>query len=288
MNALSEMHEPFEELQQTLRYLPEAHALIEDHETLACNFQHQMAMAQSAQHLAVARKAQNKLLFENEEIDMDCLWFAMDEFKAATLAGAGVSCESEAAALSGQGVMYLKVLKMDDEAKKMFDHAVRVAMTITQATGKDFHAVEWYKRATAGLKDIQDASIRRTTQEEDEKIGPIKEKLKPTLDAMTAAIEKNESQRFRVRNLLQHIYEVHPPKNGEAHPAELDIDSNGQVKKALLRAVTHYHTDKRFNNAHGLEWRVLCEEICKEINVLYTYFKGMPTTEASAGTGETE
>ena len=72
---------------------------------------------------------------------------------------------------------------------------------------------------------------------------------------------------------MQHIYKEHPPKNEKVFPVDLDKDDLGLLKKAFLGAVTTYHPDKIHNKTAGIEWYYLCEEIVKELNSFYDYFK---------------
>lgn len=80
---------------------------------------------------------------------------------------------------------------------------------------------------------------------------------------------------YRFYALLQHVYKEHPPKNGKVFPTDLDRDDDDALKKACLAAVTHYHTDKVHNKSSGVEWYILCEEIVKELNGYFEYFKGI-------------
>jgi hypothetical protein len=279
-NALHEMYEPFEELRIGLRKTPStAYSLVEELENLEESYKYEMARAESAQHLSVARKALNNLFFEQENLEMDLVWFVMDELKAATLTASELSCESEAAALSWQGVLYFKVLKMDDMAQKLLKDAVRVAMAITQTTGKIFHHEDWYKNASDTLGEIQ----KKVVQKEEASIEKILVELRPEIEAMKAALKEFESRNLRSLSLLRHVYEKHPPKNGAKMSDELNAKevSNHTVKKGLRAAVTHYHTDRPFNKKCDIKWRTLCELICKEVNALYSDFKGVPLEESS-------
>lgn len=58
-------------------------------------------------------------------------------------------------------------------------------------------------------------------------------------------------------SFLKHIYEKHPPKNPDHKLGPLSKDPD-VTKKALLRAISHYHTDKNLAAKHGKKWEVLC------------------------------
>jgi hypothetical protein len=61
----------------------------------------------------------------------------------------------------------------------------------------------------------------------------------------------------------------YPPKvKYELKEADL---SSTTVKSFLMKAITHYHPDRQV--PFGLEWKVLCGEITKYLNVRYMGFK---------------
>jgi hypothetical protein len=78
---------------------------------------------------------------------------------------------------------------------------------------------------------------------------------------------------FRFFELVTHIYRDHPPKNDSTLSEDLDRDDDNALKKACLKAVSDYHTDKKVNKTAGIEWYFLCEEIVKQLNEFYAYFK---------------
>lgn len=288
MSCLYEINEPLEHLRISLQQsTDEAYALEDDMQELEKSCDALLAKARSAQHLFVAQQAQQDLLFDAEELDMDLLWFVMDEYKAATrpaadeeaddAAGVG-GLETEAIALSAQGVLYQKVLKVPTVAKSLFESSVRIAMAITQTSGgSNFHALQWYKDAVEGLEEIRNEQLAFDLKKVQEQRQPTLDALKPQLDALEAAIKKSSARRPQALNLLKHIYKSHPPKieGGFELKTGLDYEDNSEMKKALLKAAVHYHPDKPINKSSGIEWYVMCEEITKRVNEYHGYYKEM-------------
>jgi len=281
MNCLCEMYEPLEHMRLSLQSTDDFFCLTEDMHEIEQSRGALLAKARSSQHLYVAQEAQQNLLFVEEELDMDLLWFVMDEYKAAIrpsaddeAEGADGKLETEAIALSALGVLYQKILKVPETAKSLFEAAIRIAMAISQTTGSNFHAREWYKDAVDGLETIRQEKLAFDLKEVQEQRSPTLEILKPDLDAITAAIKTSSAKRPQALKLLRHIYEKHPPKieGAELKPG-LDYENNAEMKKALLKATTHYHPDKQINKTSGLEWYIMCEEIMKLINEYHSYFK---------------
>jgi len=286
MSCLYEINEPLEHLRISLQQsTDEAYALVDDMQELQKSHDALLAKARSAQHLHVGLEAQRDLLFEEEELDMDLLWFVMDEFKAATRPAADEEAddaadvsglETEAIALSAQGVLYQKVLKVNSVAKSLFESSVRIAMAITQtAGGSNFHGQQWYQDAVQGLEAIRKEQLAFDLKKVQEQRQPTLDALKPQLDALKAAIAKSGAKRPQALNLLKHIYSSHPPKveGGAELKTGLDYENNSEMKKALLKAAVHYHPDKPINKSSGMEWYVMCEEITKLVNEYHGHYK---------------
>jgi len=87
-----------------------------------------------------------------------------------------------------------------------------------------------------------------------------------------------------VQCLLRHIYKTYPPKDPEHKLDDKDLDEQ-KTKKALLKAILHYHPDKQDTNKHGRKWAVLCEEITKLLNGRYEMCK-FPCSEEEEETTE--
>lgn len=277
LDTLAQMYTPQEEAARQLRtHLVEEYALSAALEELCTNEHHLRCKAVAAQEVHIANELQARLLFELDELDMDLLWTVMDHFKAALMAAEDCGSEAEAEALSGQAELYLKVLKMPAKARPLFLASVRLAEAIAQETGQAFHSNRWYQQAMAGLEEIRQSQFMYDQKAIDAARAETLEKIKPSLDAINAELDKHDSKRFKAFALLKYVYEKHPPKCENANlPSNLDRDNNKAMQKAMLKAVTHYHTDRGFNKEAGIEWFVLCEEITKHLNELHGYFKGL-------------
>ena len=138
-----------------------AYALAEELAELQKSCRTLRAKIDQAQHLHIAQNAQQELLLEAEELNMDLLWFVMDEYKAASRPAASNedeadgALETDAIALSAQGMLYHKVLKVSGAAKPLYEASVRIALALTQTTGANYHAKEWYLAAVDGLEAIR-------------------------------------------------------------------------------------------------------------------------------------
>ena len=135
----------------------------------------------------------------------------------------------------------------------------------------------WYKTAHDGLEEIRTKRAAYDQAEIAAQRAPTLEKIKPQLDAIEAAMAKSGADRNKALLLLRHVYEKHPPKMETFTPpkADLAFDNNSDMKKALIHAVRHYHSDKPCNKNNGMEWYVLSEEITKLLNKYHDVFKSL-------------
>ena len=95
---------------------------------------------------------------------------------------------------------------------------------------------------------------------------------------MDKIIAEFQGRDYKAFAFLSHIYQTHVPKDNTINiPVllkALNRDDTEVMKKAVLKAVSHYYQDKPRNKEQGMDWFVLCEEIVKRLNNLYSRYKG--------------
>mmetsp|Transcript_5935 Transcript_5935/g.8876 ORF Transcript_5935/g.8876 Transcript_5935/m.8876 type:complete len:471 (+) Transcript_5935:36-1448(+) len=127
----------------------------------------------------------------------------------------------------------------------------------------NFRQARWYQEVLLKMKKYQklkrDAFDQLSSAEK-----AVLESLKPTIEEIQKEAGKN------IQALIKFLYTKHPPKIDKSKHQLGELSSN-QLKKALRKAILHYHPDK---NCQGdLKWRLLCEEITKILNNKYQLFK---------------
>jgi hypothetical protein len=235
-----------------------------------------MRISESAQAKHLADEAMRSLLQDEDELNMDLAWDVVDRYKQAILLATscnGQCLESEAIAGASLGIFYSTVLKSDKVANGYMMHAIMIVDNITHATGKTFFNIQWYQETKAQVEAYRRRAFNTDTVSEERDAALVT--IKPKLDAIKVAMDKFEGRSYRCHALLVHIYECCPPKQDKKIYATLDKDDKSSLNKAVLHAVSHYHTDKSFNKTDGVEWFVLCEEICKLLNGCLSDLKGV-------------
>eukprot|EP00243_Klebsormidium_subtile_P002359 TRINITY_DN14649_c0_g1_i1.p1 TRINITY_DN14649_c0_g1~~TRINITY_DN14649_c0_g1_i1.p1 ORF type:complete len:454 (+),score=119.84 TRINITY_DN14649_c0_g1_i1:200-1561(+) len=205
----------------------------------------------------------DSLLKTQEHLDMDFVWLAIDKYKQAAVLARERDLEAEGSALSRLGHVYKGVLKMEKTAHTYYFKAAELALTFSPGRmGK----MAWAQEAIKEVGEHQERVRREEAAKEEQERGPWLETLKDELTALQRAVA-GSAEAF-----LKHLYEKHPPKNPDHKLGPLNKDPD-VTKKALLRAISHYHTDKNLAAKHGKKWEVLCGEITRFLNSKYTYYK---------------
>eukprot|EP00730_Choanoeca_flexa_P004878 TRINITY_DN11829_c0_g1_i1.p1 TRINITY_DN11829_c0_g1~~TRINITY_DN11829_c0_g1_i1.p1 ORF type:complete len:125 (+),score=16.16 TRINITY_DN11829_c0_g1_i1:393-767(+) len=88
---------------------------------------------------------------------------------------------------------------------------------------------------------------------------------KPYVEALKAELDELDAIKTPAWQLLDYVYEKHPPKRAEHKRPSEDKSMKWQLRKAM----THYHMDKQNEVHYGTKWKVLAEEIYKRLAVHY-------------------
>eukprot|EP01138_Halocafeteria_seosinensis_P012133 gb/GECG01012401.1/.p1 GENE.gb/GECG01012401.1/~~gb/GECG01012401.1/.p1 ORF type:complete len:451 (+),score=65.95 gb/GECG01012401.1/:1-1353(+) len=196
----------------------------------------------------------------SEELNMDAIWGAIDKYMESALLTRELDVEGEATAYSKIGIVYLDILKTEAPCKVYIDRAFHLAESLQP---RNLSGLHWYQEVTRAKQYFQEKAVREDNQRREAERGPILEELQPELDALKAAD-------LSAYALLKYVYEKHPPKESAHVLGPLDSDN---LKKTLIKAISHYHPDKNAGK-DSLQWTVLCEEITKMLNFRYEFFKG--------------
>ncbi|ESO85394.1 hypothetical protein LOTGIDRAFT_154889 [Lottia gigantea] len=129
---------------------------------------------------------------------------------------------------------------------------------------------EWYKTATSGLAKYQQEEITKEEVKYQEERKVIMTKIKDQINELETKFKTSGKLQF-----LEFVYKNYPPKNKKHKLAEIPyIPELQQIKKFYQKVVVHYHPDKVDIKKHGMEWKVLSEEIVKILTRQYEHYKG--------------
>jgi hypothetical protein len=225
-----------------------------------CCMQENISKAQ--RHLKRGETLLKQALEEEEVLDMDALFAAMDELRCVVAHSAKCDLEQEACALAHLGVIHARVFSNRERGHELCQRALHEALSMSP---RDFRKQTWFTKAELIVKEYQ-------TRRQQEESNVWQAARKPHLEALKDELAKLKTltDANNVTNFLRHIYKEHPLKNAEQKLLE---PIEGNEKKRLTKALLHYHTDKQNKDELGEKWYVLCEEITKYLNVFFNKFK---------------
>jgi hypothetical protein len=177
--------------------------LLEDVTDLEESTSIHLSIAESAMARERGELAWKSAIQDNEHLQMELVWDAVDHYNQAIILTREKCLESEAMAHSQLGELY-ETLIVADKSKEHYKAAVDLVHALQP---RNFNDHKWYKKCLSGLKKYQDQLKWKEQKEQEILRAPIKEELKDVLDELKAASAKSAD------DFLKLIYAKHPPKN---------------------------------------------------------------------------
>ncbi|XP_031557582.1 uncharacterized protein LOC116294173 [Actinia tenebrosa] len=225
--------------------------------------------AESIQACECGNEVLNIATLNEESLNMNLVWDAVDWYKRAAILTRELDLEQEAIALSHLGFVYNKVLKDKDKSKEYYKKCFELAESMKPRT---FFTQDWYQQCVSTLQEFQKEEWLKDERIDEEarevRIVKIKKELEDLKENNTGECE-----------ILIHVYNTYPPKNSKwVKPSEKDMAKWAKMKKkdfkkVLLKGIYDYHPDKIDAEEHCEKWKTLCEEITKLLTAHYDYLK---------------
>ena len=164
------------------------------------------------------------------------------------------------------GVLYYDVF--DDYARA--DEYLSRVLDLVKGMKGNLHSYDWYKLTIKYKQTIRDKFIQKEREEDLQKKKQYLKKLKVVIDHM--------ADLSNLTALTEYVLDKHPPKHiSNADVAALKENvltllksgTKTDKRKVVLKLNARYHPDKVDASVHGMKWKVLCEEITKNVNRLY-------------------
>lgn len=237
--------------------------------------------SQALIHQHLGTELFNECFFQDEEMNIEKIWLCIDFFDSSlqylALQDGSYSCyETAAKTCHYLGKLFSLSLCDSEKGHSLHLRVVQYCDIVTHSNGSTYFHIPWYQETKKAIEAYREKRAAFDAKEIENKRAPILEKIKPHLDAMEKVLGKSQSKQFQCYELIIYLYEAHPPKIPDSKPIQnLDKNDSKQMKKAAIKAISHYHPDKTDNKSNGMEWFVLCEEITKRLNNLFEVFKGV-------------
>ncbi|XP_060592614.1 uncharacterized protein LOC132747295 [Ruditapes philippinarum] len=257
--CLCNMHDCYFPLAEALKYARGDEVIVKEHSVLESDVRVNTALAESMQSRQTGDILLDKVLKEEETLNMDMIWEVMDWYKNAILRARDVDMKQEAIALYKIGIVYDKVFKLKFRAKTYLKKSLELAQSMTPRI-----FTSEGKLGKPGLKMTYLLSQKKN------KKGKTRKKLKPEIDE----IDKHDGD--TVLEFLRFVYKKYPRKNA-SHKLDISDETKAlefdQKYKLLQKAVIHFHPDRVIADEEGMEAKLLSEEITKRLTKRYENIK---------------
>ena len=222
-------------------------------------------IAEAHQQKYIADQMYDEAINSDECVDIELIWNAVDDYKAAIIKSHDRDLEVEAECISKMATIFEKILFLKDLARRYHYKCLELAESMKPKT---FYHRTWFIKSKRAVERYQRETVEEEDRVKNEKREKVADKIKPMIQ------EINEKFRSLThRKFLEFIYEKFPPKKIEQKLDQTLLENS--LKKCYRNAASHYHTDKNSEELYGLEWYFICEETCKLINNRYETFKGL-------------
>lgn len=222
------------------------------------------SLAEALKELSIADRL---LLTANK----DSIFDVVDRLRRAVQLSEGHDVEIVCMAYTKMALVFLKFIKEPGSQQKGKSYLNNVmAMSVAlQQNKRNMHDLEWFRTASSLLQEMQDAAQKKEDQDWGNSRKQYVIELQEELELL--GTYRNVDN----RSLVTFLFERMPPKHRpESQWKHLLAEGENGWKKPLMKLLTIYHPDKVNNSDKSLhKYRVLCEEICKEIGKRYQQMK---------------
>lgn len=214
-------------------------------------------------HMEIKRGETNlkDALEEAEELDVDMVYMALDNYKQAGTMAIDVDQELEAICCANLGKIYYKILKNTSKARSHLYDAVRVANTLWP---KNFEEMAWFRKAKQHLQEIRDKDDKEEAAKKSKEDAKHYDLIRKDLDAAKEARKASEEDFFK------YLKDKYFPKDEVVEISEENLKT-GNRKRLILKILSRIHPDHHQSKArHEI---LLHEELTKMLNAVYENYK---------------
>ena len=215
-------------------------------------------VARGMQETDTAQTLYKRACKEGEQSSLDCALIALDHINVAKNLTRNVHRKAFSKAKLLEGQIFLNIVGNKCKAHDCFDEIVK----IYEATG-DY--AEECSEAKFHLEELE-------IEEEKKKRNGNKEYSKAVIKAELMQLEG--AKEMSDKEFVAFLFSTFPPKHRDDYrlPA---MSSRSSTRTAFIRLSNYYHPDKINTSIHGQEYKVLCEEIAKNLNARFAKFKSV-------------
>lgn len=226
-------------------------------------------ISESMQKRAIADHLLDKTINDAEDLDVTAIWQVIDFYTESIVLTRENDVEQEAISLSKLGVLYHKVLLQKGRAKEVLMKVLQLAQSLQP---RNLSEEQWFKDASVIIAEYQQEQKRKEEKEWEK----IRQKYLVSLKSKLDVLKRNMTE-LSIQKILVWLYTDHPPKHSNkfnVNVKQISKAPSDGLKKLLAKAIVFYHPDKINADVHGMEYKVWCEEIVKNLTAKYEMMKG--------------
>ncbi|KAL5256995.1 hypothetical protein ACHWQZ_G012050 [Mnemiopsis leidyi] len=227
-------------------------------------------IAESLQKRMLADELLESTLYNTEELDMKRIWQVIDHYTESIVLTRENDVEQEAISLTRLGILYHKVLLQKTKAKEILMRVLQLAQCLYP---RNLNDEKWFRDASDIISEYQQEQKRKEEKEWEKSRQKYVESLMPKLHVL-----QEKMNTLSIQKILVWLYTQHCPKHCKKFNVDVKAISEApgdSLKKLLAKAIVHYHPDKIDAEEHGMEYKVWCEEIVKNLTAKYEMMKGV-------------
>ena len=274
LRALSELYTPLTKLEEIVSASLDGEFILEVQDfisTMNEDVFKNRCISECLQKRMMADQLLETYIYDVEDLDVNAIWQVIDYYTESVVLTRENDVEQEAISLTKIGILYHKVLLQKRRAKEVLMRVLQLAQSLQP---RNLSQEKWFKDASSILSEYQRDQKRKEEQEWEESRKKYLDNLKPNLNIL-----KENMNKLSCQNILVWLYTEHPPMHC-ARKFDVDIEQISKapgdaLKKLLAKAIVYYHPDKIDTKAHGMEYKVWCEEITKNLTGKYEMMKGV-------------
>jgi len=275
---LSEMYRPMELASMfTAKISKEGHDKVavvrqidSDIAVIRIDYRTHMAMAHALQSLFLAGEMIDNAVLDSEEMSVDLVWGALDLLKQAAITSGDV--EVEANARGKMGLVYFKILKMEDIAKTY----IRESMDLTKTMSCNLYTFYWYAEVAKVWQELQEEVVRR----EEDLWAKEREPLLQDKEVKRSLKLLETKSTDDIKEFAEFLFDYFEPEHLKRKVTYEEFKSEAQSKgffdsskKLLQKLIIHWHPDKVSKESEeDKKWYIVCEEITKKLTAKYSEF----------------
>lgn len=246
----------------------------DDVESLKSQVYYQRCICESSSKIAVGEELLEYTIMNSDEslsnFDDGTILLSIDAFKEAQVLARETSLLQEAHATGRLGYIFrvMPSLRNPEKSNVYYLHSFKLLESERNCL-QAVKLTEWGRDVVSQRERIQ----REMAEKNDQRKAPILEKNKDILEQLKRNLGIECSCRNDIADALMFLYDKYPPSTANGNEDKLKVKAKLdklEYSSAIRTSISQFHPDRNREDKVGFERHVMCEEITKMINLMYS------------------